>query len=143
MICKRDGIGEGGNGMGRGWGEGFSGEFPKLFRLGGVGGSKNNTCTSSFPSLFGRRGVGGSKEKYSHIFPFTRVSGKVGWGVKPSHFPLVIFPIGPLACISRCWAYWYSETNGHSLRPNLGFPNLRFCRRRRADAETSAHPRKT
>ena len=85
MICRRDGIG--GRGVGMGMGEGFLGEFPKLFRLGGVGGSKNNTCTSSFPS----RGVGGSKEKYSNIFPFPRVSGRWGWGVKPSHFPLVVF----------------------------------------------------
>ena len=29
------------------------------------------------------------KKKKSQVFPFPRVSGRWGWGVKPSDFPLV------------------------------------------------------
>ena len=68
MICRRDGIGQGGGGDEEGgkWGEGFLGESPKLFRLGWVG-RKNDTCPSSFLSLLGRGGVGGSKKHKSQV----------------------------------------------------------------------------
>ena len=86
MICRRDGIGEGGVGIGRGVEGRIFGRVPQAVSSRRGGWVKKTTCTSSFSALFERRGVGGSKEKYSHIFPFPRVSGKVGWGVKPSHF---------------------------------------------------------